>query len=249
MPLDALARATDSTADRPTLLQVAARAVYPEDYLAELERLPVPLLRACLADLAHLMLPVLRDRADRLQMTVTKLVENQISLQGTQTVLYAIGATTVVDMQTGSLPSASEDFRKFAAAIGAPPRLPGLTAAETQIYQGARQLANLAYSSRLGVGLASLAVTERVWQWMCTLIGDLLRHREAVVSMAAQSCFMPQRRDAKVADELQDMVIALPATTVVDRGIGFGADQAVQVLTPLFGLLRARQLQLGQLDQ
>jgi predicted cobalt transporter CbtA len=234
----------DSAPARPALIQAAARAAYPADYLAGLERLPVPLLRACLADLAHLKQPILLERADRLQMVVTILVQNQASGIGTQAALHAVGATTVVDMQTGSLPTAAEDFRKFAAAIGAPPRLPGLTAAESLMQHGAKQLGNLAISARLGVGLASLAVTERVWQWMSAYIGDLLSRRHGVMAATALNSFATDRRDARLADDLEAMVGGLDVSPMGDRSINFGANQAVAVMTPLFALLILRQQQL-----
>jgi hypothetical protein len=233
-----------SASDRPKLLQSAARAAFPAAYLGKLEALPVPLLRACLADMAHLMQPVLTQRAERLQMAVTILVQNQMTVPGTQEALHAIGATSVVDMQTGSLATATEDFRKFAAAIGAPPRLPGLTQAESHMHNGAKQLSNLALSARLGVGLAALGVSERVWQWMCTHIGDLLARRHGVALNTSLNCFAVDRRDLKCADTLETMVGGLATTALVERSLHFGADQAVAVLVPLHELLSHRQQQL-----
>jgi hypothetical protein len=230
--------------DRPMLLQSAARAAYPAAYLAKLEALPVPLLRACLADLAHLMQPVLTRRAESLQMAVTILVQNHLSVPGTQEALHAIGATSVVDMQTGVLTTASEDFRKFAAAIGAPPRLPGLTQAESQMHNGAKQLSNLALSARLGVGLAALGVSERVWQWMCAHIGDLLSRRHGVIASTALNCFAADRRDSKCADALETMISGIGAGPLVERSLCFGADQAVAVLVPLHEVLGQRQQRL-----
>jgi predicted cobalt transporter CbtA len=235
---------TESAPTRSSLLQTAARTAYPAEYLAGLERLPVPLLRACLADLAHLTQPIILERADRLQKIVSILVQNQLSGIGTQAALHAVGATTVVDMQTGALPTAAEDFRKFAAAIGAPPRLPGLTAAETLMHHGAKQLSNLALSARLGVGLAALAVTERIWQWMSLYIGDLLPRRHGVMATTAANCFAVDRRDAKLADDLEAMVGGLDTTPMIDRSINFGTEQAVAVMTPVFALLALRQQQL-----
>jgi hypothetical protein len=230
--------------DPPMLLQSAARAAYPAAYLAKLEALPVPLLRACLADLAHLMQPLLTQRAERLQMTVTILVQNQLSVPGTQEALHAIGAISVVDMQTGSLATASEDFRKFAAAIGPPPRLPGLTQAESQMHNGAKQLSNLALSARLGVGLAALGVSERVWQWMCTHISDLLSRRHGVVAATAINCFAAERRDATCADALETMISGIGSGPLVERSLRFGTDQAVAVLVPLHEVLGQRQQKL-----
>jgi hypothetical protein len=230
--------------DCQMLLQSSARLAYPADYLAKLETLPVPLLRACLADLAHLMQPVLTQRAERLQMAVTLLVQNQLSVPGTQEALHAIGAITVVDMQTGSLATASEDFRKFAAAIGSPPRLTGLTQAESHMHIGAKQLSNLTLSTRLGVGLAALGVSERVWQWMCAHISDLLAHRRGVVAITALDCFAPARRDAKCADALETMIGGLEPSAPVERSLRFGVDQAVAVLVPLHEVLGQRQQQL-----
>ncbi len=230
--------------DRPMLLQSAARAAFPADYLAKLEALPVPLLRACLADMAHLMLPVLTQRADRLGQAVAVVVQNQLSLDGTALALHAIGATTVVDMQTGTLPTAAEDFRKFAAAIGAPPRLPGLTHAESQMHNGAKQLDNLARSARLGVGLAALCVSERVWQWMCAHIGDLISRRQNVIAATAINCVSADRRDAECASALEAMICELDSSALIHRSLRFGADQAVAVLVPLYGVLAARQQQL-----
>jgi hypothetical protein len=233
-----------SAPDRPKLLQSAARAAFPAAYLGKMEALPAPLLRACLADMAHLMQPVLTQRAERLQMAVTILVQNQLSVPGTRDALHAVGATSVVDMQTGSLATATEDFRKFAAAIGAPPRLPGLTQAESQIYGGAKQLSNLAMSTRLGVGLAALCVSERVWQWMCAHIADLLSRRHGVVANTALNCFAADRRDLKCADAIEAMIGGLVPSALVERGLLFGADQAVAVLVPLHELLGQRQHQL-----
>ncbi len=230
--------------DRPRLLAAAARAAFPAEYLAKLEALPVPLLRACLADMAHLMLPILSQRAARLELAVTVMVQNQLSLDGTKAALHAIGATTVVDMQTGPLPTAAEDFRKFAAAIGAPPRLQGLTSAESQMHTGARQLSNLARSARLGVGLAALCVSERVWQWMCVHINDLLARRHNVIAATAMNSVAADRRDALCADALEAMISELDSSELINRGLCFGADQAVAVLVPLFGVLAARQQQL-----
>jgi hypothetical protein len=230
--------------DRPMLLQSAAREAFPAEYLAKLEAMPVPLLRACLADMAHLMLPILSQRADRVELAAAVVVQNQLSLAGTAAALYTIGATTVVDMQTGARPTAAEDFRKFAAAIGAPPRLPGLTNAESQMHNGARQLSNLARSTRLGVGLAALCVSERVWQWMCAHIGDLLIRRQNVLIAAAMTSVSADRRDAKCADTLEAMIKELDSSDMINRSLRFGADQAVAVLVPLFNVLATRQRQL-----
>jgi hypothetical protein len=248
MPVNATANtATHSTPRAPqraALLQGAARSAFPADYLTALERLPAPMLRACLADMAHLLLPVVLERAERLQMTVNLLVQNQITAIGTQAALHAVGATTVVDMQMGALPTAAEDFRKFAAAIGAPPRLPGLTATESQILHCAKQLSNLTVSARIGVGLASVALTERVWQWLCTYVGDLLVQRDTVVAAVARGCFAPQRRDAQLADALETMLASLTESPAIDRSIHFGMDQTASVLGTLFSQLQDRQRQL-----
>jgi hypothetical protein len=233
---------TLTAADVSALLKAAAERAYPADYLAELERLTVPQLRLALADLAHMMEPVLLARADRIALVVEAMVHLQAGASGGDA-LNAVGATTVVDLGTGARATAADDFRKFAAAIGAPPRLPGLTAAEQLMHQGAKQLHNLAGSARLGVGLAAVAVSERVWQWMCAHIGNLLSRRDAVVATAALGCFAQDRRDAQLADHLDAMVQPLNSDSAA-RGLGFGADQAVAVLVPLFSLLHRRQLAL-----
>jgi hypothetical protein len=236
-------RATETAPDRPSLLKMAAEAAYPAAYLAALEPLAGPQLRVCLADMAHLLTPLLSQRAERTQMAVDMMVHHHVSAARTQATLHAVGASTVVDMQTGALPTANEDYRKFAAAIGAPPSLPGLTAAEALMFQGARQLTNLASSSRLGVGLAALSVSERVWQWMSHFLGDMIARRDAVVAVQARACFSPERRDAALADDLAAMTSELPATTLVERSIGFGAEQAAAALIPMFDLLHRRQQQ------
>jgi hypothetical protein len=233
----------DFAQDRPSLLKVAAEAAFPAAYLADLERLSGPHLRICLADLSHLLMPLLSQRAERAQAAVAVLVQNQVSAASTQAALHAVGATTVVHLQTGSLPTATEDYRKFAAAIGAPPNLPGLTAAESLMFQGARQLSNLAASSRLGVGLAALAVSERVWQWMTHLLGNMVARRDGVVSVQARAYFSPERRDANLADDLAAMAGELPEAPLIERSIGFGAEQAAAVLGPMFAVLHSRQQQ------
>ncbi len=227
--------------NRSSLLKVAAEAVYPSGYLASLESLSVPQLRACLADMAHLLLPLLSQRADRVQAVVDVLVQNHQSAERTQAALHAVGAVTVVHLQTGSLPTASEDYRKFAAGIGAPPNLPRLTEAESVVFQAAQQLSNLARSSRLGVGLAALAVSERVWQWMAAVIGDLISRRDGVLAVQARACFSPDRRDVGLADDLSAMASTLPEAPLVERSLGFGAEQAAIVLEPMFALLQRRQ--------
>jgi hypothetical protein len=217
----------------------------PRAWIAALQSLDATGLRLALADFAHLLLPLLLRRP----VFAQAVLENMISVQGdssrTQALCDALGLTERSDSLQNLLPLPTTQFRTFASAIGAPPRLAGLTQAEMLVDQVGDQFGNLARSSRPGVGLAALAAAEQHWCVAFDAVWQLASRKPAAVATSALACFAPDRRDADAAALAMAMLSALPTGPAIGRAVTFGTTQADIVLRGLFDALASRASQLN----
>jgi hypothetical protein len=248
MSADPLAYPTCPTAptDRHDLVLSLARASHPVSWLMGLEALGRDQLLAALADFAHLSLPLIHCRPELVEQCLTAAVTHHLTFTGTEQICSSIGLSTQMDALQNILPTPAMRFHQFASAVGPPPSLPGLTLAERQVQMITEQLGSLATSNRLGVGVATLALSEHLWDWNLRYIGDLLNRRPGTVQPVALACFDPNRRDAALPQLTLSMIDQLPAAQAVDRALSFGAREASQILGRYFSILYGRLLTLGR---
>ena len=230
-----------SAADRVTH---AARLAMPLAWQSRLERLETPILRSVLADAVHLLMPLMVARPDRAAQALAASGAALADPQQQQKLCAAIGLTHVRDAMHNIEPTPLASFQRFAAAIGTPPSLGGLTQAEELVRLASNRLSSLCTSARPGVALAALAVFEQVLDWTWRHLGNLIQHRAGLVPPVAAACFAPERRDAAMADHCRALLMSLPPEAMLSRNIAFGCQQSHLVGRDLAALLDGRAARL-----